>query len=173
MIKQEEFTLRFLLQRFVVNGPLNADQERWLEEYESPERIIHLDGDRASGRTTFGLGVIAVESFLNSNQSVMVVCKSGGSLASCRRQIDAILDSIAQYFKIENLFLVNNKTSIKLSNESVIRFSPDASHNFRGLSLTLVFLDFNCELMERIDDELIAVTLPSIAKCNGRLMVSL
>jgi hypothetical protein len=168
-----ELNLRNLLQRFVTKGPLNADQERWFEEYESGERITHVSGDRASGRTTFGLGIIACESVLKPNNFSMVMTQRLAIAENFRDMIVSIIEDIFGYFGFYEAFDGKNRKQLRLTNGSRINFAPAGPNYFRGLTLNHVFLDFSCGTMESIDDEIYACLLPGLASSNGRLLVSL
>lgn len=159
--------LKDLLESSIIKAPLNEDQEYWLEQYNSEDRIVQLVGDRASGRTSFGLGVCIARAIANGD-SCVVVCQNRTLTSMTLKNVADIVSELGV-----NQVVSLTKNDIVFDNGGRIKFTENRPNTFRGLTCQLVFIDFNCYTVAHLDRELMMNVLPIIHHIDGaKLLVS-
>ena len=161
---------------------LTDDQIKWIAEFVYPSsRVVHLKGERQSGRTSFGVGMVLATALFQENSCSMIM--SQNEQMSRVHQIKT-LDYLRRFCEVFSLpeLLTPRRSSQKeiiFVNGSRILFERKTDFYecaFRGRRLDSVFIDFfNKPTMESFDEEFMSFVIPSIAynEKPGKLIVSL
>ena len=159
-------------------APLGPDQESWLSEFHSSERVVHLTGKRASGRSSFGVGLISTSMLLNVDQHFAIFVNSAGDanfkLARVKEYLERSTAFITQLFgfKLEYPIIRANKSEVILNNNSRV-FVISNPNRLRGMTLNGAFIDlWNTRTMEDLNQDLLASILPCLFP-PAKLMISL
>jgi hypothetical protein len=158
---------------------LSADQVKWIEEFTSLEgHVVHLNGERCSGRTSIGIGMVLATALFKSDSSSLVMASNEQMMKYHQRKLLEYLRTFCEIFSLTELVSFKNRNTIELINGSRIYFRVDNKSDnfcaFRGLTLDNTFIDlFNVHTMEDLNNDMMAAMLPCIYHTNGKLIVSL
>jgi len=155
---------------------LTATQVKWIEEFISPDcKIVHLSGDRSTGRTSMGVGMVLTTAlFQDSSTSIIISSREDNIMYKHRKTLD-YLRTFCEVFNLPELVTRMNKDEIELSNGSKIFFRRNTEHALRGMSLDNVFLDPNepIRTVESIPEELMANMICATSMKMGKIIVTL
>jgi len=153
---------------------LTEDQIDWINEFIYPSnKIVHLKGDRQSGRTSVGIGMVLASALFQDRSTSMVLADSFQMSQYHQRKTLDYLRTFCEAFSLPMLITRTNRQELTFVNGSRIFFRQKSDHVLHGLSLTNLFFDFDrTPTIESISDELMACALPSISR-SGKLIVSL
>jgi hypothetical protein len=165
---EDLFTVQEFLEKFSVGDKLTPQQEEWISKFPR----INLKGDRGSGRTSIGLGLI-LWTALKSKTSSIVVAATSQQVDALREPFLQMVHEVEQYLKIDNLVIRSSKDVQQLSNQSKIFFRVSNSFYFRGMSFDSIFLDLNLRSFDDLDEEFLLSVLPTLTCTQGTLIVSL
>ena len=178
MITKEDLAVPVLLE-MLLGDSLTETQQKWLDEYNSSSNVVHLTGERSSGKTSFTLALIAIDTVMNHDKASLVLTISNPQAMShmkvCTHYIEKLVTWLEFKCQIEpkNPFVRRNSREIQLDTGSRIYFAKANSCAGRGMTLSNVFFDLCVPSMESLNDELIASILPCICATGGKLFVSL
>ena len=150
-----------------IGGKFTELQEQWWEEYLSDSLIVHLKGPRGSGRTLFGVGLLASESFLYSNRYSVICTDNQDSrrfrMNQAKEFIEQSVSSLSKFVNCLFEYPFKNVASseILLDNCSVITCLVRDYRNFRGRTLSGLFIDeTGIKAIEDINEEFWAAVMP-------------
>lgn len=154
---------------------LSQDQIKWTSEFIDVcgSRIVHLSGDRRTGRTSVGIGMLLTTALFKDNtESMMMTYNKETARYALQKTLDYIR-LFCEIFSLPEIVKSRSQNKITLINGSTIHFSKKSENSLRGCSLDNLFLDFNSISMESLDDEFMSVAIPSISGSDGKMIISI
>ena len=146
---------------------LSDIQQDWLSKFET-DNVIHLDGDRQTGKSSVGLALSTATSVLNPYQCIIIVSNNQRMAEHHMVQVLSYLEIFRTQYDLKPFITRKNKSQIELENGSKIIFSGTNENTFRGRTCSLVFLD----VYDRVDDNFMMCVYPSICASKGKLIIS-
>ena len=143
-------------------------QVDWLNQFKDPnEPIVGLYGDRNSGRTTFGIGMVLSVMLSWVNSACVIIARNDNMKAHIKRLCLDFFCDIGLNLELNR----NTKDDIGLSNGSRLFLVNQNFYLSRlcGMSLDAAFMD--CDLPFKEDAEL-RFTLKTRMKKNGKIIIS-
>lgn len=182
-----ENTISEMIEKIVLQGMLEETnfklpevklsdaQVEWIKEFISPEgKIVHLDGERATGRSSMGIGMILATSLFKDNSTSLVITTNEQIIKSLYNKLLTYLRIFCEVFSLPELIKTKRRDEIELINGSRIKFSKSHSYVGRGVAADSIFLDLiNAKTIESLDEELIASLLPCIYRPGNKMIISL
>lgn len=159
---------------------LTEIQLKWIEEFVSESKIVHLSAGanqsgRQTGRTSMGIGMVLTTALFQDRSNSIILASTDQMSQYHRNKTLDYLRIFCEAFNLSDLITRTTRDRIELVNGSVIRFSKTKDHVLRGISCDNVFLDlFNTRTVESIDEELMYSLIPMIStRSSSKLIVSL
>jgi hypothetical protein len=149
---------------------LNDHQRSWLDEVQSEgDHLVHLDGDRAIGKTTFGIGALTVLALARANTQSCIIVPKNVPTASAKNQALQLISNIEN---APDPVLRSNRHEIAMFNNSKLLFMHYTPNALRGLSLDGAFIDHNVKELSSIRELLTDVHCCTMSRA-GKVLVSL
>lgn len=146
----------------------NECQINWLNQFKDPDTpVVGLYGDRGSGRTVFGLGMLLSVMLSKPTSKCAIIVHNQVMVDYIRNMLSNFLYDVG----LNNEILRNNKSCITLINKSTLFFMTQDFWRSRlaGLKLDAAFMD--CDLPFVQDAELRHRLMVAMNK-DGKLIIS-
>jgi len=158
-----------------IPGNLRTNQKDWISQFLSPDKqdkFVLLTGERQSGRTSIGVGMLVSTLLLRPETRCISLSKTH-KVNEHQEIAIKLIDNFAQEFNLPNLITRKNRHEVELANGSKIFFSHVSSTSVRGMSVEAIFLDANAPTLDNISMDLMNSIIPSIYGSRGKLIISL